>query len=232
MNRALKKQSLIAMLAILATLMIGCRDNILDSTTNANPPSNGGTTTTTPYTITGTLEVNPSFTIPDNARLVVMWGISATSPDYEIIYGQGLIDRANKTFSITFNEPLQDAALNLSKDRLNGVGVGYIMLTTDPTLQDGVRLNGNNAQVLGSVDNICIIYTKGDPKTWGYNASNPTTWLEGSCSGQWLPSFNSGFNVGRGIEMNCRFDGFTPVSPNGLKLIVDPRFDFHFPDWT
>ncbi|MCC7437674.1 MAG: hypothetical protein IT211_04190 [Armatimonadetes bacterium] len=238
MNRALRKRSLTAMLAIMATAMIGCRDNILDATpdatvsTGTTPPSNSGSPSALPYTITGTLEVNPSFTIPANARLVVMWRVSATSPDYEIMYGQGAIDPANNTFSITFNGPLQDAALNLSDDRTNGVGVGYILLTDDPTLQEGVRMNGNSDRVLGSVDNTCIIYTKGDPKTWGYNASSPRTWLEGSCAGQWLPAFNSGFNMGRGTTINCRFDGFAPASQNGLKLIVDPQFDFHFPNWT
>lgn len=234
MSRALRNRSLTAMLAMMATAMIGCRDNILDTTaaTEATSPSNSGSTSATPYTVTGTLEVNPSFTIPDGARLVVMWRVSATSPDYEIIYGQGTIDRANNTFSITFNGPLQDAALNLSKDRTNGVGVGYLLLTDDPRLQDGVRMDGKNITSYGSVDNTCIIYTKGDPKTWGYNASNPTTWLEGTCAGKWVPAFNSGFNVGRGTEINCRFEGFTPSVPSGLKLIVDPQFDFHFPNWT
>lgn len=229
MNTRRTRHCSMAMLAIMAMVATGCRDTIVENAANSTPQSSSSAT---PYTITGTLEVNPSFTIPDNARLVVMWRISATSPDYEIIYGQGAIDRSSNTFSITFNGPLPDAALNLSKDRLNGVGVGYLLLTDDPTLQDGVRINGNNSRAIGSVDNTCIIYTKGDPKTWGYNASKPTTWLEGTCSGKWVPLFNSGFNVGRGSDINCRFEGFVPTSPNSLKLIVDPQFDFHFPNWT
>src|SRR5687768_4596737 len=64
-----------------------------------------------PVTFSGTIDIQNGTTVPANARVLVLWGVSAGSPDYSYVFGSGTLG-ANGTFTITFTENPPAAALN------------------------------------------------------------------------------------------------------------------------
>ena len=85
----------------------------------------------TPVTVSGTIENLNGATIPANARVLVVWTVSATSPEYSYVFGSGTIDTGG-SFSITFDGPPPSDALNAGQ-----LGVGLVILTTDQSLGTG-----------------------------------------------------------------------------------------------
>src|SRR3954469_24086123 len=92
---------------------------------------NGPTEPVTQITFTGTTAIRNGTTIPANARVLVLWGVSATSPDYSYVYGSGTITSSGAV-TLIFNGPPPAAALNVGQ-----VGVGLVIITTDQTLAEG-----------------------------------------------------------------------------------------------
>src|SRR5438046_2813622 len=78
-----------------------------------------------PVTFSGTIQVRNGTTVPANARVLALWGVSSTSPNYSYVYGVGTVN-AGGTFSITFSADPPTAALNDGQ-----LGVALLILTTD-----------------------------------------------------------------------------------------------------
>ena len=174
-----------------------------------------GTEIELPYVVSGPLDNRTGAPIPDGARVVVMWGVSSGSPDYSYVYGHGSIDRTTNRFTVTFDAPPPAEALNQPP----GVGVGLVLVTTDPSLTDG-RLPGNwdTSKIIGASGQHSVIYLAGSP------AQLPAGWLR---------SFHRGYNVGEGMTIpNSSFDGFAPVAADALKVIVDDLANIDFVNWT
>jgi hypothetical protein len=168
-----------------------------------------------PYTVSGPLENHTGAPLPAGARVVVLWGVSSSDPDYSYVYGHGTIDRATNRFSVTFDGPPPAAALN----QPTGIGVGLVVVTTDASLGDG-RLPGeeDTSKIIGVSGQHAVIYLRDDP------AGAPAPWLR---------KFRRGFSVGQGITIpNSNFDGFAPVAADALKVIVDDLDNISIVNWT
>ena len=168
-----------------------------------------------PYVVSGALDNRTGAALPENARVVVLWGVSSGTPDYSYIYGHGSIDRATNRYSVTFDAAPPAEALN----QPDGVGVGLVLVTTDASLGDGRLPQGwDTSKIIGASGQHAVIYLAGSP------SRAPTSWLR---------DFRRGFNVGEGITIpNSVFDGFSPVAADALEVIVDDLENIDFVNWT
>jgi hypothetical protein len=164
-----------------------------------------------PITFSGTIQVLNGTTVPANARVLAMWGVSAGSPDYSYVYGTGTVN-SNGTFTITFDAEPPAEALN------NGeVGVALLILTTDQTLAEGrVPDNYNFSGVIGMTEDHSVIFTKN---------------LTGPRASDW-PNRFAGYGAGEVERSTTGFDTFKSVALNALKIVVDNPDNIDPPNWT
>jgi hypothetical protein len=160
-------------------------------------------------TVTGVIENRSAATIPANARVVVLWGVTSTSPDYSFVFGTGTVSPGGE-FSITFHEPPPAAALN------NGtLGVGLVVLTTDQSLAEGqVPSNYSFPGLLGVTEDYSIIFRSGTPGL------------------DWAAAFPPGYSVGEVQRSTVGFDTFVRVGLDDLRLVVDVIQNLDPPNWT
>ena len=159
-------------------------------------------------TVSGVIENRNAATIPANARVVVLWGVSSGSPDYSFVFGTGTVSPGGE-FSITFDGPPPAAALN------NGtLGVGLVLLTSDQSLGEGqVPSNYGFPGVLGLTEDHSIIYRSGAPGI------------------DWAAACPPGYSVGEVQRSNVGFDSFIRVGLDDL-LVVDVIQNLNPPNWT
>jgi hypothetical protein len=175
--------------------------------------------TAPPFTVSGTLNYRKQIQVPDNARVVVVWGVTAVSPDYSYVFGEGTIDFENNSFEIEFNGPPPSEALNWVGS--SALGVGVLIITTDQTLGTGILLpeSFSETDILGASGQYRIIYANGNLET-----------LEKLLG--WLNAFNQGYSAGKGIEIpNSIFDGFEPIDPTTIEIIIDDLENIEFVNW-
>ena len=173
----------------------------------------GPTAPVTQITFTGTTTIRNGTTIPANARVLVVWGVSATSPDYAYVFGSGTINSSGAV-TLTFDGPPPTAALNLGQ-----LGVGLVIITTDQTLAEGMLpANYNYPGLIGASEDYSIIYTDDVSSDI---ASNIT----------WTTQFN-GYGLGKVVRSDTSFDSFTIVEPSTLKLVIDAMSNINVPNWT
>jgi hypothetical protein len=167
-----------------------------------------------PVTISGSL-TNPSAApIPANARVVALWAVDDGSGDYAYIFGEGTVDRATNRFTVTFDEGVPSAAL-----LGDALGVGMVILTTDPNLGEGrvPDLYDYRANVIGATGQHAVIYLNDEPPRF---------------APEWPSDFRRGYNVGVGRDLPGTFDGFAPTRLNAMQLIVDDLADIETVNWS
>lgn len=164
------------------------------------------------FTVSGTLVNNSGSPVPPGARVVVAWVVSAASPDYTYIFGQGTVQ--GNSFQVTFTGPPPAAALNAGQ-----LGVGVVVLTTSLSLRNGVRLEEASvdpSELLGATGRFAVIY----------KATDDVDQVD------WEAAFPLGFGAGGGVERAADFDAFEPVAADQLELIVDDLNNIDFVNWT
>ena len=162
-----------------------------------------------PITVSGVLSGPDAASVPPNARVLVVWGVTAGS-DYSYIFGSGTVGTDGR-FSITFNAEPPAAALNNGR-----LGVGLLVLTTDQTLGDGRVPDGTPPPpVLGLSEDHSIIFAKGTQSQV-----------------DWAANFSNGYHVGEVQRSTTGFDSFTRVGPDDLVIVVDDLANLNPPNWT
>ncbi|MGE5801439.1 MAG: hypothetical protein ACM358_04215 [Gemmatimonadota bacterium] len=164
--------------------------------------------------VKGRIQNNTDAVIPANARLVVVWGVSSGTPDYGYVFGAGTIHRFNGTFSVRLDQPPPSAALNAY-----GLGVGFIIVTTDP-LTDGDSIT-NSSQMTGVL---------------GLTGQHALIFVADTNSAQaldWAAEFDLGYSVGVGVKVPGEiFDKFVPASRSSPVLIIDDPANIEVVNWT
>jgi hypothetical protein len=167
-----------------------------------------------PVTVSGTIANRSGAVIPASARVVVLWSSDDGSGDYAYVFGEGTVDAAANRFTVTFDRIVPAAAL------YDGVlGVGLVILTTDPNLHEG-RVPDRydySSSVMGVTGQHAVIYLDGDPSQYGTD---------------WAGAFRRGYNAGRGIDLPGTFDGFAPTGLTSMELIVDDLANIEVVNWT
>lgn len=169
-------------------------------------------------TVSGTLTGPKVAELPEGAHLVVLWVVSAGTPDYEYVFGDGTIDRATGRFTLTLPERPPEDALNKSGSYALGVGTIFV-LSPEATLAPGRLAAGNLkvSDILGAAGQHAVLYTEGNP------ASAPVAWAR---------AFPRGYATGHGIAIPGTFDGFEAVDPTAFQVIVDDLVNIPFVEWT
>jgi hypothetical protein len=162
--------------------------------------------------VSGTIQNNTGAPLPANTRVLVAWGVSSGTPDYSYVFGEGTVDAAAGTFRVQLDQPPPAIALN------NGqLGVGLVFATTNQTVGDG---DGADAipleELIGAAGRYAVIYIA-DP-----SIQNP----------EWAGSFESGYTVGVGVDVENDFDQFQPSSASSMVLIIDDLANIDFVNWT
>ncbi|MCB2203853.1 hypothetical protein KQI65_03825 [bacterium] len=182
--------------------------------------TNGPTTTNPTITISGTLDIRNGATIPEDAKLSIIWSVDAAG-DYVYLFGNGEIDRATGTFSITLPDAPPATALNSSMDGRPAFGIGNIVLAAFPSTEPHILTAGEMSAAYGAVNNIGVTFIDGDPAGWGTHQEL-----------SWLTAFQSGYDIGEGKETSGMHDIFVPAAASTFVLTVSTNpGDFHFPNW-
>lgn len=166
------------------------------------------------FVIRGSIQNNTADPLPPNARLVVAWVVSAGSPDYTYVFGEGTIDAMAGTFELILTYAPPNAALNASV-----LGVGIIVATTNAALSAGNDLSDiPEADIIGAAGRYGIIYL-----------ADATA---AASIGSWAEDFEEGYGVGEGMEVPGSFDAFFPADPSGVVMVIDDLSNIDFVNWT
>jgi hypothetical protein len=161
-------------------------------------------------TASGQVENRTSAPLPEGARVIIAWSVSAGS-DYTYVFGQGVIAGSGETFSVDLDSPPPDSALN------NGVlGVGLIVAVAGAGFEDGHLLSDTGVGIIGIAGQYAVIYV-GDREGGGPD---------------WMDDFPDGYSVGVGVDVEGGFDAFTPVGANEVELIIDDLGNIDIVNWT
>jgi hypothetical protein len=173
-----------------------------------------------PFRASGTLDFRKPVQLAENARVIVIWSVVSASPGYAYVFGEGTIAPNDSSFEIVFAEPPPPQALNWYGT--NALGVGIVIITTDQTLMSRSTLpeTSSNAGVLGASGQYGLIYIHGS--------------FEAFAEDGWWDTFDQGYSAGKGIEIlgGSVFDGFEPVDPTLLEIIIDDIENIEFVSWT
>lgn len=166
------------------------------------------------FEVTGTVSNRSGIEVPSDARILVVWGVSASSPDYNYVFGEGDLVDEGTAFRVEIDEPPPEAALNLG-----AVGVGVIIVTTDQTIGMGDDVESISEEaILGAAGQFGVIYVA--PES---DAGETLPWVE---------AFSEGYNVGRGVDVEGDFDEFTAVGADEVEIILDDLDAIEFVNWT
>ena len=207
MRRTPRPRPLAALLLALLPLA-GC---LADPTAIA---ADRGNQSTEPFTVTGTLANRTGAPVPASARVVVVWHVSTGRPvDYDYVFGEGTVDAADGTFRLVLESPPPPEAMNAGT-----VGIGTILLTTDPAIRDGAKWAiDRSGSFIGGAGRHALVYVAGD----------------GARFRGWVTRFPRGYSMGRGVKIPGEFfEGFEPASPTGIELVVDDLRNIDFPNCT
>lgn len=198
------------MLFIGGLLVLGCADD-----KGPTPPAEVG------FVVSGTLSNDNQTQLPENLKVVVIWtAATETGEDYIYLFGEGAVDAENMTFEIVFAEnPPSDALL------ADALGVGFILLTTDSDIEEGIVSEDDEDDLfqnaLGAAGQHGVVFTTDKLDSLSLEEVG------------WLQQFPRGYSVGRGVKIpNSSFDGFEPVDPSSVEIIVDDMDDIELVNWT
>lgn len=167
------------------------------------------------FAVTGHIENRTNAPIPANTRILAVWGVSAGSPDYSYVFGEGTLNRITGTFQIRFDEPPPNTALN--RDAL---GVGFIIATTDQSMHVGDVITSSSQMtgVIGITGQYAVIFVQ--------NRDTLTT--------DWVSRFDDGYSVGVGVPASPPevFDTFAPTGHSSPVLIIDAMGNIEIVNWT
>jgi hypothetical protein len=197
----------LALAAALALPLGGCGDD------GTGPDADASS-----LVVSGTLTGPELATLPEGARVVVLWEVASGEPDYGYAFGSGTIDRANGRFTLTLPERPPEDALNAVGSYRLGVGTIVVVAPGTTIPQGRVELGAFPVSaVLGAAARYGVIYTGGNA------ASAPAGWWR---------TFPVGYAVGRGIAREEAFDEFERVDATAVEIIVDDPNNLEFVNWT
>ena len=164
-----------------------------------------------------TLEAGSDRAIPDSGEILVVWVVSAGSPDYSYAFGRESFADTT-TVALPLGTPPPAEALN------HGLGVGFILaFSGESGIPDG-RLDDTTetaleSSIFGAASNQAIIY-RAD------TSSGTGVW--------WADDFAPGFACGEGVPnpAGSGFDGFSPIDCGDVTIQFVPFELITFPNWT
>lgn len=198
---------LVASATLLAMLLTGCSDSDAPTATPSVDPL---------FVVSGHVRDPNGSLAGSNARVVGIWTADAGAGDYAYVFGSGEIDLEAGTFRMEFvEEPPSEALLG----DLLGVG---LLAVVDGFLEEGILPDDAFDEVLGAAPRHYVLF---------FNRENENA-EEALEAVLWLKEFGYGYSVGKGIEISDDFDGFEPVDPGSVEIIIDDLENLDLVNWT
>ena len=198
---------LVAGAALLAMLLTGCSDSDAPTATPSVEPL---------FVVSGHVRDPNGSLAGSDARVVGIWTADAGEGDYAYVFGSGEIDLEAGTFRMEFvEEPPSEALLG----DLLGVG---LLAVVDGFLEEGLLPDDAFDEVLGAAPRHYVLF-------FDRENENAEEALEAVL---WLKEFGYGYSVGKGIEIPDDFDGFEPVNPGSVEIIIDDLENLDLVNWT
>lgn len=198
---------LVAGATLLAMLLTGCSDSDAPTATPSVDPL---------FVVSGHVRDPNGSLAGSNARVVGIWTADAGEGDYAYVFGSGEIDLEAGTFRMEFvEEPPSEALLG----DLLGVG---LLAVVDGFLEEGILPDDAFDEVLGAAPRHYVLF-------FDRENENAEEALEAVL---WLKEFGYGYSVGKGIEIPDDFDGFEPVDPRSVEIIIDDLENLDLVNWT
>ena len=199
---------LVAGTALLAMLLTGCSDSDAPTATLSVEPL---------FVVSGHVRDPNGSLAGSDARIVGIWTADAGEGDYSYVFGSGEIDLEAGTFRIEFvEEPPSEALLG------NLFGVGLLAVVDDSNLEEGLLPDDAFDEILGAAPRHYVLF---------FNRENENA-EEALEEVPWLKEFGNGYSVGKGIEIPDDFDGFEPVDPGSVEILIDDLKNLDFVNWT
>ena len=156
--------------------------------------------------------------LPLNVNIVVAWEMPNDPTRSLYVYGSGTYTQRGKddyTFNVQLIDTLPKFVLK-NFDTTNAIAAGHVFLLSNMTTKNGDTLrqncNWDSLQVVGSMNGIGVIFTKGSPTLAGKN----------------LMGIPQGFNLffATRWDMNQSVTDFLPVhDPSAIDIQVDDSGD-------
>ena len=166
------------------------------------------------FVVSGTIR-NETGADLTGAKVVAWWGV-VTGEDYNYFFGEGTVDVQDLTFEMVLSEAPPPEALN------RNLGVAYLLIAKPSATgmeEPGVLPEDYDyfENILGGATRHCVIFSTGE------NVNGI----------QWVEEFEPGYSVGKGVEIpDYHFEGFEPVDPSSVEIVVDDLENLVFVNWT
>lgn len=161
--------------------------------------------------VSGTVTARAGGTVPAKAKVMAVWNVTASSPDYSYKFGEGT--STTKTFTMTLGAP-PAAALNSGH-----LGVAYIVLVKDSTTAANGKLPSGSAvwnNLVGGAEKYMLIYRSKTP---------PPKPLTG-----WPATFPLGLSCGVVSGKTGSYVNFKPIGCDKIEIVASSKPDF--PNWS
>ena len=166
--------------------------------------------------VSGRIENPKGISYGRDARVVGFWSGDRGEGDFTYVFGFGEIDPEAGTFRLEFHAPPPDSA------SYGGIfGVGALVVVADASLEEGLVPEAflDNKAILGASPRHYVVFHSGDPEVLR--------------NVPWVEPFPSGLSVGRGIQIpDSFFEGFEPVDPGSVLIILDDLNNLDFVNWS
>jgi hypothetical protein len=170
-----------------------------------------------PFVASGVLSYRQQVLVPDQARIVVVWAVSAPGSDVGYLFGEGTVNSKNGIFEIVLDTPPPPEALNWVGSTAYGMGV--LLITTDPGLGIGILPDSDHVETstIGAAERYALIYIYVNLETWAGEG--------------WVNEFDQGYSMGRAVDVpDSSFDELEPVDPTSIEMIIAYWENLQFAD--
>ena len=192
-------------------ILVACSDKMVQPSAESEPPVEPL------FVVSGHVRDPNGSLAGSDARVVGIWTGDIGEGDYSYVFGLGDIDLEAGTFRIEFvEEPPSEALLG------NLLGVGLLAVVDDSNLEEGLLPDDAFDEVLGAAPRHWIVFKREDAEA--IEALHEAV--------PWLKEFGNGYSVGKGIEIPDDFDGFEPVDPGSVEIIIDDLENLNLVNWT
>jgi hypothetical protein len=145
-----------------------------------------------------------------NARVLAAWIVADASPEFLYVFGEGSIDSAAGTFEFRLDRPPPPEGL-----LVGGIGIGYIIVTSNQTATAGTFLSSvPEGELLGAAPQHAIIYRSTEAQVT-----------------DWLAAFPSGLSIGEGVDLPGAFDGYVPSAVDEVEIIIADWASLSWVNW-
>ena len=168
------------------------------------------------FTISGTLNPVSETTIPGNTRVLVLWTVLSSEPEYLYVFGEGTLDFQNYTFVIHFDGPPPNEVMNQIEDL--SLGYGRVILTSNQKWHGQIFQDSfSRDEILGIAASDLILFIDGN--------------VDSVPNVDWLKNVGQGFSVIREIKASSGSETFELVDPASMHIIIDDLDNIEIADW-